>query len=140
MTRAARGAAAGAAAAAIWTACDPLFKKAFKTPYSDAQLLSAFVTRGRAQPLASVAIHASNGAAFGWVFGRLGGRGVKQGVAAALAENAALWPVMPLFDRIHPSVRDGTWPKLFANGRVFAQAMAAHAFFGALLGALGPQK
>ena len=41
-----------------------------------------------------------------------------------------------VFDRIHPNRRDGTWPRLTTNPRVFAQATAAHAFFGALLGAL----
>jgi hypothetical protein len=134
-----RGALAGAAAATVWTACDPLFKRAFGTPYSDAELLSAFVTRGRAQPVVSVVLHAVNGAGFGRLFVRLGGCGAKQGVVAAVVENALLWPVMPLFDRVHPNVRDGTWPKLATNPRVFAQSTAAHAFFGALLGALGPR-
>ena len=135
-----RGALAGAAAATIWTACDPLFKRAFRTPYSDAELLSAFVTRGRLQPLASVTIHGVNGAGFGWLFARFGGRGVRQAVAVALAENTGLWPVMPFFDRRHPDVRDGSWPKLATNPRVFAQATAAHVLFGALLGALGPRR
>ena len=138
MSRNTRGAAAGALAAALWTATDPLFKRAFGTPYSDSELLSAYVTRGRLQPLASVAIHSANGAGFGYLFTRLGGRGVKAAVAAALVENALLWPVMPVFDRTHPDVRAGRWPKLFGNGRVFAQATAAHAVFGILLGALAP--
>jgi hypothetical protein len=135
----ARGAVAGAVAAAIWTGFDPLFKRAFRTPYSDSELLSAYVTRGPLQPLASVAVHSVNGAGFGYLFARLGGRGVKAAVAVALAENALLWPAMPLFDRTHPDVRAGRWPKLSANGRVFAQASAAHAFFGVLLGVLGPR-
>lgn len=126
-----RGATAGAAAAAVWAACDPLFRRAFGTPYCDSELLSSRRSVG-------VALHTANGAAFGWLFARAGGRGAKQGVAAALAENAALWPAMAIVDRVHPKVRDGRWPKLATNGRVFAQASAAHAFFGALLGALGP--
>jgi hypothetical protein len=139
VNRNARGAVAGAAAAALWTATDPFFKRIFGTPYSDSELLSAYVTRGRLQPLASVAIHGANGAAFGYLFTRLGGRGVKAAVVAALVENAVLWPAMPFFDRTHPNVRDGRWPKLFCNGRVFAQATAAHAVFGVLLGALAPR-
>lgn len=123
----------------IWTAFDPLFKRTFGTPYSDAELLSAYVTRGRLQPLVSTAVHAVNGAGFGYLFACLGGRGVKVGVASALAENALLWPAMPFFDRTHPDVRAGRWPKLFGNPRIFAQSCAAHAFFGALLGALGPR-
>jgi hypothetical protein len=62
---------------------------------------------------------------------------VRQGVAAALAENALLWPGIAVFDRIHPRRRDGTWPPLARNPRVFAQASAGHALFGALLGAAG---
>jgi hypothetical protein len=134
------GAAAGAVAAALWTATDPLFKRAFGTPYSDSELLSAYVTRGRLQPLVSVAVHSVNGAGFGYLFTRFGGRGVKRGVAVALAENALLWPFMPFFDRTHPDVRDGRWPRLFANGRVFAQATAAHAVYGVLLGLLAPRR
>ena len=127
-----RGAAAGAVAAAIWAASDPLFQRTFGTPYSDVELLS------RRRPV-GLALHTFNGAAFGWLFARLGGRGVKQGVAAALVENAVLWPGMLVVDRVHPKVRDGSWPKLAGNPRVFAQSSAAHALFGALLGALGPQ-
>jgi hypothetical protein len=136
----ARGAAAGAVAAAIWIACDPVFKRVFRTPYSDAEVLSAFVTRGSLQPIVGAAVHSANGAAFGALFARLGGRGVAQGVTAAVVENALLWPLMAVVDRIHPDRRDGGWPKLATSPRVFAQATAAHALFGALLGALGPQR
>ncbi len=134
-----RGAVAGAAAAAVWTLCDPLFKRVFRTPYSDAELVSAFVTRGPLQPLASVAIHSMNGAGFGYAFTRFGLRGVRAGVAVALVENTALWPLVAPIERVHPNVRDGSWPHLFKNPRVFAQASVAHAFFGALLGVLAPK-
>jgi hypothetical protein len=65
-----------------------------------------------------------------------GGRGVVQGVVAAEVENAALWPAMAVFDRIHPNVRDGSWPPLLWNRRAFAAAATGHAFFGAVLGLL----
>jgi hypothetical protein len=130
-----RGAAAGALAAAAWRGCDPLLKRAFGTPYSDAELLGPFVTRGPLEPLADLVAHCAAGAAFGHLFERLGGRGVRQGVAAALAENTLLWPGITLFDRIHPRRRDGTWPPLARNPRVFAQSTVGHALFGALLGA-----
>lgn len=134
MRRTTRGAVAGAAAAALWKASDPVFDRIFGTPYSDARLVSAFVSRGPLQPVVGTALHAAAGAAFGWTFAHFGGRGVRQAVIAALAENAALWPTMLLFDRIHPSRRDGSWPPLFANGRVLATATAGHAYFGMLLG------
>jgi hypothetical protein len=131
-----RGAAAGAFAAAVWTAAEPVLKRAFGTPYADSELLSAFVTRGRLEPLVRVVSHSAVGAGFGYAFAAAGGRGVRQGVAAALVENALFWPALTVFDRIHPRRRDGTWPKLATNPRVFAQSSAGHALFGAVLGAL----
>ncbi len=131
-----RGAVAGAVAAAVWQGCDPLLKRTFGTPYVDAELVGPFITRGPLQPLVNLATHTAAGACFGHLFERLGGRGVRQGVTAALVENTLLWPGMAVLDRIHPSVRDGTWPPLVANPRAFASATAGHALFGALLGLL----
>ena len=131
-----RAALAGAVAAAAWQGLDPALKRAFGTPYSDVELASAFVTRGRLQPLVGFAFHSAAGAAFGLAFARLGGRGRTQAVVAALLENAVLWPTMAIFDRIHPARRDGTWPPLLANRRVFAQSCAGHAVFGLVLGTL----
>ena len=84
------GAAAGALAAAVWRTCDPLLKRAFGTPYADAELLGPFVTRGPLEPLVDLAAHCATGAVFGHIFEHFGGRGVRQGVAAALAENTLL--------------------------------------------------
>jgi hypothetical protein len=136
MTRTGRAAVAGAASATLWIGVEPLLKRVFGTPYSDSQFASAFVTRGRLQPLVSLAIHSSVGALFGGAWSRVGGRGPLSGMVAAELENAALWPSMLLFDRIHPNVRDGTWPPLLRNRRAFAAAAVGHAFFGATLGLL----
>lgn len=130
-----RGALAGAAAATAWQGCDPLLKRAFRTPYVDAELVGPFITRSPLQPFVNFAAHVTAGALFGHLFERLGGRGVRPGVTVALVENTVLWPGMLVVDRIHPSVRDGTWPPLFANRRAFASVTAGHALFGALLGA-----
>jgi hypothetical protein len=132
----ARGALAGVVAAAVWAACEPALRRLFRTPYSDLRLLGAAVTRSRAWPLAGTAIHLSNGAAFGAAFTVLGGRGPLTGVLAAQAENLAAWPLMAAVDRLHPDRRSGRWPPLLANRRVFAQEVAVHALFGAVLGAL----
>jgi hypothetical protein len=131
-----RGALAGAASAAAWQACDPLLKRAFDTPYCDAELIGPFITRGPLEPVANLVTHSVGGALFGHLFERLGGRGVRAGVVAAVVENTVLWPGIGLFDRIHPKCRDGTWPKLSTSPRVFASATAGHALFGVLLGAL----
>lgn len=123
-------------AATLWTAADPVLERAFGTPYADAKLLGPFITQGRFEPLANAATHAAGGFAFGYLFSRLGGRGVKNGVAAAVAENTLGWPMLAVFDRIHPYRRNGEWPPLASNPRVFAQATTGHALFGVLLGLL----
>jgi hypothetical protein len=135
-----RGALAGAVAAALWAAVDPLTRRLFRTPYSDVALLGGAVARGRLERPIGLALHTANGAGFGYVFTFLGRRGVRAGVAAALLENTLLWPGMALADRFHPKRRDGSWPTLLTNPRVFAQATVGHALFGALLGALGPRR
>jgi hypothetical protein len=43
---------------------------------------------------------------------------------------------MVLVDRFHPDRRDGTWPPVARDPRVALQEVAAHALFGAVLGAL----
>jgi hypothetical protein len=131
-----RGAVAGAAAAAAWAAGDPLVRRLAGTQYSDVRLLGRIVTRGRAWPVAGLALHVTNGAVFGAAFERLGLRGVRAGVLAAEVENTLLWPTLAIADRIHPDRRDGTWPPLVSSPRVAAQAVVGHAIFGALLGAL----
>lgn len=127
-------------AATAWTFADPFFKRIFKTPYADSEVLGPFLTQGRLEPVANAVTHAGGGFVFGWLFVRLGGRGVKHGVVAALAENTAFWPATAVLDRIHPKRKDGEWPRLLTNPRAFAQATAGHAFFGVLLGILGPRK
>jgi hypothetical protein len=134
-----RGAVAGALAAAAWRASDPLLKRAFGTPYADAELFGPFVTRGPVEPVVDLVTHCAAGAAFGHLFERFGGRGVRRGVAVALVENTLLWPGLAVFDRIHPKRRDGSWPPLARSPRVFAQASAGHALFGAVLGAALPR-
>ena len=85
--------------------------------------------------LAGTAVHLANGAAAGVAFGRLGVRGWKSGIAVAQLEGAALWPAMAVVDRFHPDRRSGAWPPLLRNPRVFGQEVAAHAIFGAVVGA-----
>jgi hypothetical protein len=128
---------AGIAAAAVWAAAEPALGRAFGTPwYSDRRLLGGLLGVG---PGAALAVHLANGALFGAVFERVGGRGPLRGVLAAQAENLALWPGMAVADRVHPERLNGEWPTLASNGRVFAYEAAAHALFGAVLGALLPQ-
>jgi hypothetical protein len=130
-----RAALAGAFATAVWAAAEPLARRAFGTPYTDVRLLGAPLSR-RHWRAAGTAVHLANGAVAGLLFRRAGLRGWRQGVAAAVVENIALWPGMAVVDRVHPDRRNGAWPPLLWNGRVFAQETAVHVLFGAVLGRL----
>ena len=132
-----RGMIPGIAAAAVWAAAEPLVGRALGIPwYSDARLVGRTLTRGPLWRPLGIAVHLANGATFGVAFAGLGGRGWKQGVLAAEAESALLWPGMAVIDRIHHDRRSGEWPPLLVNGRVFAYEAVVHAIFGAVLGAL----
>lgn len=134
-----RGALAGAAAAAVWAASEPIAARLFRPPveYSDVRLLGALATGdGPRWRSAGLAVHLANGAGFGAIFAAAGGRGWKQGLAVAQVENLVLWPGMAVIDRLHPDRRSGAWPPLFTSGRVFAYEAAVHGLFGVVLGAL----
>jgi hypothetical protein len=133
-----RAALAGALAAAAWAAAEPVAQRVFATPYSDVRALGRPFSR-RHWRLAGTAVHLANGAAAGIAFERLGLRGWKAGVVAFEAETIATWPLMALVDRFHPDSRSGAWPPFLRNGRVFAQEVAVHALFGAILGSLAPR-
>ena len=128
-----RGILAGGISAAFWAAAEPGLGRVFRTPYSDLRLLGGLTGRG---PAGAFVLHVANGAVFGAVFERAGGRGIVRGVVAAEAENLLLWPLMAVVDRAHPERRAGAWPPLFGNARVFAYEVMVHALFGAVLGLL----
>jgi hypothetical protein len=107
-----------------------------RVPYSDVRLLGRLVTGGRAWPVAGVAVHLANGAAFGAAFELAGLRGARAGIIAAQVENLAFWPAMAVVDRVHPDRRNGTWPPLLRNRRIALYEVTVHALFGAVLGAL----
>jgi hypothetical protein len=133
VNRVARGATVGAAAGVAWKALEPLLQREFRSAYSDAGIASRFVSPG---PVAAFVTQALGGAGFGAVFARLGGRGINQAVAAALVENAALWPLVWVIQRWHPDVRAGRWPKPFTDPGAIQVSFAGHALYGVLLGAL----
>jgi hypothetical protein len=133
------GAAAGAAAAMVWAAQEPLDIRVFGVPYSDTELLGrAVVPKGEGWRAAGWALHAGNGLLFGAAYSlaaaRLPGPGVLKGAAAGMAENLATWPLTRLVPRLHPAARK--IPQLYGSRRAFWQAVWRHLLFGALLGAL----
>jgi hypothetical protein len=101
---------AGAAAAAVWGLLEPLDRRLFRCGYSDVALLGGG-TRG-------FAIHMANGAAFGLAARRLR----IDPLALALAEHAALWPLLVFFD-----------PDVARSPRAYAQGVFRHALFGLVL-------
>lgn len=136
-TRTLRGALAGAAAAGVWAAQQPLDKRAFGVAYDDCELLGTLVTRGHlAYPL-GVAMHLANGAVFGALFARaapsLPGPAPARGLTAGMAEHLATWPSLR-FIGLHPAAQ--RFPRMWGNHAAFAQATWRHALFGAVLGTL----
>lgn len=132
----ARGALAGALAAGVWAAQQPLDKWVFGVRYDDTELLGKLVTRGPAWPAAGLAMHLANGALFGAIYANVAPRiplpSWSRGAVAGLAEHVGSWPLIPLIDRLHPT-RDEL-PRLTGNGRAFAQATWRHLLFGIVMG------
>ena len=135
-----RYAVAGAAAGLGWRAVEPVLRRLFGHPYSDPELLTAFITRGVAQRPLDYLVQGTGGAAFGWTFARLGGRTTRQAVAASLGENALLLAAAGVVDRYHPDVRDGSWPPLAGNPRAAGVSVSGHLLYGVLLGMLAKRR
>ena len=134
----ARGALAGAVAATIWAAQQPLDKRVFGVAYDDCELLGKAVTRGRwALPL-GWAMHTANGALFGALYANVAPRvplpSWARGPAAGMAEHVATWPSTALLPRLHPAGAD--FPRLWGSGPALAQATWRHLLFGTVLGEL----
>ena len=121
------GAAAGALAAGVWAAQQPLDKRVFGSDYDDVELLGKVVTRAPAWPVVGLFLHIQNGAVFGaayaWLRPVLPGPPALRGALAGLAEHAGFWPLTRLLDRVHPA-RDELTP-LAGNWRAFTQARLA---------------
>jgi hypothetical protein len=137
-----RAAAAGAAAATVWSLVEPLDRRLFRFPYSDVAILGKAVTRGPLWRPVGLVWHAANGAAAGVLFDavsrRVGGSTMRNAVGFALVEHLALYPLTAVSDRVHPARGDADLPPLWGSRRGFAQATFRHLLFGVVLGALAP--
>jgi hypothetical protein len=134
-----RAAAAGATAATVWAALEPLDQRLLGCDYSDVAVLGKAVSR-RHWLRVGLALHAANGAAFGLAFDELRRRTAlpprRLALTAALAEHVALYPLCFFVDRYHPARGKPGIPPLLRNPRAFAQATLRHAVFGLVLGRL----
>jgi hypothetical protein len=99
-------------------------------------LVGRLLAPERAWRPVGLAVHLANGAAFGVLFDRFGGRGIRAAVIAAQLENASLWPAMTIVDRLHPDVQSVRWPPLARNPRDVAHEVAGHLLIGLMLGGL----
>jgi hypothetical protein len=129
---------AGAVAAAVWAAQQPLDKRVFGSDYDDVELLGKLITRDSGWQAAGLGIHLANGAIFGATYALLRPLvplpPLAAGASAALAEHAGFWPFTKLIDRHHPA-RSELEP-LSGNKRAFAQALWRHLLFGLILAEL----
>jgi len=83
-------------------------------------------------------MHVLAGASFGVAFEavvapRLRGPYWLRGIQMAQAENASLWPLVMLMDRIHPSVKSGALAPM-NRPAYFGQAVWRHLALGAIMG------
>ena len=135
----ARAALAGAGAATVWAAIEPVDTRLLRCDYSDVALLGKAVTPRQWLPV-GLALHAANGAVFGLAFETLRRRtGLpprRLALGMALAEHLTLYPLCWFVDRYHPARGEPGIPPLLRNGRAFAQATLRHAVFGLVLGRL----
>jgi hypothetical protein len=122
---------AGAAAALVWTALEPLDRLVFAVDYSDVAMLGKLVTRSRAWPLVGLATHAGNGAVFGVAAARLRVSPLR----LALVEHTVLYPLTAVVDRRHPARGQRGLAPAF-NARGLALETVRHVVFGAVLARL----
>ena len=132
-----RGALAGALAAAVWAAQQPLDKRVFRFGFDDTELLGKAITRGPRWRTVGVGVHLANGALFGALYANAAPAARmlppwSRGPAAAIGEHLASWPATALSDRFHPARAE--LPALRRSPRAFAQATWRHLLFGVVLG------
>ena len=129
---------AGAVAAGVWAAQQPLDIKVFGVEYDDTELLGKSVTRGPAWRPIGVAMHLVNGALFGAAYAAIAPRlplpSWARGPAAGLTEHVVTWPLTLGVQSLHPAGKD--FPALFSNPRAIGQATWRHLLFGLVLGEL----
>lgn len=131
--------AAGALAALVWGALEPIDRRLFRHDYSDVAVLGKAFTRGAGWRPLGFALHAFNGAVFGVAYYEVRRRTQLEprrlALAMALVEHLALFPSGYFVDRYHPARGESGVAKML-HPRAFAQATLRHALFGVVLGRL----
>ena len=134
-----RAIGAGAAAALVWGALEPLDRRLFRHDYSDVAVLGKAFTRGPGWWPLGFALHALNGAIFGAVYYEIARRVSRDrrrlALELALLEHLGLFPTGQLVDRYHPARGEPGVVRLFSLP-AFGQATVRHALFGLVLARL----
>ncbi len=134
-------ATAGVAAALPYLAEQELDRRLLNARSDDLHLLGGMLSPDpRFWRPFGLALHLTAGAVFGIAFDRLiaprlPGPYWLRGVMMAQVENASLWPLVVLMDRIHPAVKRGNLAPM-NRPTYFAQAVLRHIALGATLGLL----
>ena len=139
MNRMLRASLAGVAGALAYLAEQELDRRVANPRSNDLVLMGGLVTANPSAwwPLGLV-MHLAAGALFGLVFEAvvaplLRGPYWLRGVVMGQVENALLWPLILIIDRVHPAIRRGAIAPL--NRPVyFAQSVLRHVALGAVLG------
>jgi hypothetical protein len=135
-----RAAKAGAVAAIVWGALEPVDRRLFRHDYSDIAVLGKAFTRGPGWRPLGFAVHSLNGAIFGLAYHEVSRRTPRDpwrlALELALLEHLALFSTGYFVDRYHPARGEPGIARLL-HLRAFAQATFRHAVFGLVLGRLG---
>jgi hypothetical protein len=131
------GAAAGFVAAAAFAAWMKLDMRVTGKRLDDFQLLGGIGPLSEHWPVTGAAIHHVNGALLGAGYTTLEpvlpGPGWFRGLLFALTENAVLWPIILVLDRVHPAIRSGELPS-YNRPMPFLVETLRHVVYGAVLG------
>lgn len=133
------GIRAGLAGGAAFAIVMKLDMKLSGQPVDDFLLLAGFGPWRTQWRTIGPIVHSVNsvalGALYALVSARLRGPGWLRGMTFALVENAALWPILVLLDRVHPAIRSGELPEYNHPWPFLAEALR-HAAYGLVLGAV----
>lgn len=134
-----RGAVAGLAGGAAFSLVMSIDQRLSGCPADDYRMLADFGPFARWWPVVGRLVHAVNSVAVGVTYSaiehRLRGPGWLRGLTFAMAENAILWPVILLIDKVHPAVRSGALPR-YNQPIPAALEIVRHIAYGVVLGAV----
>ena len=136
-----RAAAAGLAATAVYSVAMEIDPCLTGNTFNDVTFIQGMLGDDKASSRELAwGLHFLTGVALAEVYAALGKRFLPgpdwlRGTLFGGAFIAAVWPLTPLVDRVHPMILSGKLPRL-ANWTAFGQNVLRHLVFGLVLGAL----